>query len=446
MIPVVVGISIVIVVMAFLWRLHEANKSVVPEEQKRRAALKVEDTGPQKEIEFMKVDDVEEGLLEDAIHYLGQIENSQADKEVVKQGVFKLRELCQNSSKVFAHLAGIAEKHPNPRLRQAALLAIKASSRPEARAIIHKALQDGDPRIRFAAVAAIGMVQTEMRAGGILIEDLPLNVTIGAVTDPEELKMLGELFAAETEVKVKAAAFAVLSRAPSALPPGAVLAAFDNRDFPENLRLDALKLLAGPLDESSLAKICRTADNADESTIFRIEALAKLQENAAAETVLKAATSIFTNAGEGEAVRTAALMVLEKAPPEKTMEALAAVARDSSSGVRLRMLAIEHMDAEKADALTAITISDENEEIAAVAFRRLAKIGGAEALDGALTLAESGRSEEIRIEAINYLAANGGKSAMERLEKIASDGTPDAVKQSAARAIVRIKERANQGT
>jgi HEAT repeat protein len=298
-----------------------------------------------------------------------------------------------------------AAKHPVApvQVRCAALIGLAAADPASARSLIDEALQQQEPALQFAAVAAAEPAHGKTGVTAALVPLLPKLspsakvFVLRALDASAEAQIIAA--AGDPDETVRLAAFEALSRVGGAASVAILVkAAAETASGTQKVAAAALARISGPGADAAVAKAASDGDA--KTRVVAINALAQRNDQSASSALLQYA------ADADPAVSTAACAALGKIGTDKELEGLVQLVltrKTPDADSALQAVASRATDkAAAAQKLIALTKTAELQQLASL-YEILALVGGKEALT-AVSIAAGSDNEQVKDAATRALA------------------------------------------
>ena len=298
-----------------------------------------------------------------------------------------------------------AAKHPVApvQVRCAALIGLAAADPASARSLIDEALQQQEPALQFAAVAAAEPAHGKTGVTAALVPLLPKLspsakvFVLRALDASAEAQIIAA--AGDPDETVRLAAFEALSRVGGAASVAILVkAAAETASGTQKVAAAALARISGPGANAAVAKAASDGDA--KTRVVAINALAQRNDQSASSALLQYA------ADADPAVSTAACAALGKIGTDKELEGLVQLVltrKTPDADSALQAVASRATDkAAAAQKLIALTKTAELQQLASL-YEILALVGGKEALT-AVSIAAGSDNEQVKDAATRALA------------------------------------------
>jgi HEAT repeat protein len=298
-----------------------------------------------------------------------------------------------------------AAKHPVApvQVRCAALIGLAAADPASARSLIDEALQQQEPALQFAAVAAAEPAHGKTGVTAALVPLLPKLspsakvFVLRALDASAEAQIIAA--AGDPDETVRLAAFEALSRVGGAASVAILVkAAAETASGTQKVAAAALARISGPGADAAVAKAASDGDA--KTRVLAINALAQRNDQSASSALLQYA------ADADPAVSTAACAALGKIGTDKELEGLVQLVltrKTPDADSALQAVASRATDkAAAAQKLIALTKTAELQQLASL-YEILALVGGKEALT-AVSIAAGSDNEQVKDAATRALA------------------------------------------
>jgi len=298
-----------------------------------------------------------------------------------------------------------AAKHPVApvQVRCAALIGLAAADPASARSLIDEALQQQEPALQFAAVAAAEPAHGKTGVTAALVPLLPKLspsakvFVLRALDASAEAQIIAA--AGDPDETVRLAAFEALSRVGGAASVAILVkAAAETASGTQKVAAAALARISGPGADAAVAKAASDGDA--KTRVLAINALAQRNDQSASSALLQYA------ADADPAVSTAACAALGKIGTDKELEGLVQLVltrKTPDADSAFQAVASRATDkAAAAQKLIALTKTAELQQLASL-YEILALVGGKEALT-AVSIAAGSDNEQVKDAATRALA------------------------------------------